>query len=220
MPLSADRAVQLRRVVFVVVNAGRPPQGDWSRTLDGPSGTALLNAVTDTAIDSAVRSGFDAFRLTLREWEGAVRKWRCGLPAHEARKHSAGAGWRCNDIAFEISEISFDRLDPATAARLSDIPTRFRLPVEDVDLLIDAGMKAVAGDPVLRRTTKSAARDHADEVATRVPVGRIGTDEDMAGAAIHLASRAGDYVVGATIAVDGGIVYANPGIKGSGWDGD
>jgi NAD(P)-dependent dehydrogenase (short-subunit alcohol dehydrogenase family) len=63
-----------------------------------------------------------------------------------------------------------------------------------------------------------AARDHADEVATRVPAGRIGTDEDMAGAAIYLASRAGDYVVGATIAVDGGIVYANPGIKGSGWD--
>jgi NAD(P)-dependent dehydrogenase (short-subunit alcohol dehydrogenase family) len=63
-----------------------------------------------------------------------------------------------------------------------------------------------------------AARDHADEVATRVPSGRIGTDEDMAGAAIYLASRAGDYVVGTTIAVDGGIVYANPGIKGSGWD--
>jgi NAD(P)-dependent dehydrogenase (short-subunit alcohol dehydrogenase family) len=63
-----------------------------------------------------------------------------------------------------------------------------------------------------------AARDHADEVASRVPAGRIGTDEDMAGAAVFLASRAGDYVVGATIAVDGGIVYANPGIKGSGWD--
>ncbi|MGA7810988.1 SDR family oxidoreductase [Bradyrhizobium sp.] len=63
-----------------------------------------------------------------------------------------------------------------------------------------------------------AARDHADAVATRVPVGRIGTDEDIAGAAIYLASRAGDYVVGATIAVDGGIVYANPGIKGDGWD--
>jgi NAD(P)-dependent dehydrogenase (short-subunit alcohol dehydrogenase family) len=63
-----------------------------------------------------------------------------------------------------------------------------------------------------------AARDNADEVATRVPAGRIGSDEDMAGAAIYLASRAGDYVVGATIAVDGGIVYANAGIKGSGWD--
>jgi NAD(P)-dependent dehydrogenase (short-subunit alcohol dehydrogenase family) len=63
-----------------------------------------------------------------------------------------------------------------------------------------------------------AARDHADEVATRVPAGRIGTDADMAGAAIYLASRAGDYVVGATITVDGGVAYANPGIKGSGWD--
>ena len=63
-----------------------------------------------------------------------------------------------------------------------------------------------------------AARDHADDVATRVPAGRIGTDEDMAGTAIYLASRAGDYVVGATIAVDGGIVYANAGIKGDGWD--
>ena len=37
----------------------------------------------------------------------------------------------------------------------------------------------------------------------------IGRDEDMAGAAIYLASRAGDYVMGDTIAVDGGIAYAN-----------
>jgi NAD(P)-dependent dehydrogenase (short-subunit alcohol dehydrogenase family) len=63
-----------------------------------------------------------------------------------------------------------------------------------------------------------AARDNADAVATRVPAGRIGRDEDMAGTAIFLAARAGDYVVGATIAVDGGIVYANPGIKGDGWE--
>ena len=63
-----------------------------------------------------------------------------------------------------------------------------------------------------------AARDHADDVATRVPAGRIGTTQDMAGTAIFLASRAGDYVVGATIAVDGGIAYANPGIKGDGLD--
>jgi NAD(P)-dependent dehydrogenase (short-subunit alcohol dehydrogenase family) len=58
-----------------------------------------------------------------------------------------------------------------------------------------------------------AARDHSDEVARRVPAGRVGTDEDMAGIAIYLASRAGDYVVGATIAVDGGVVYANAGLE-------
>lgn len=53
------------------------------------------------------------------------------------------------------------------------------------------------------------ARDHADEVAQRIPARRIGTDEDMQGVAIYLASRAGDYAVGITIAVDGGIAFAS-----------
>ena len=52
------------------------------------------------------------------------------------------------------------------------------------------------------------ARDHADEVAQRVPAGRIGNEDDMAGAASFLASRAGDYVVGETIVVDGGVTHA------------
>ncbi|REM69175.1 SDR family NAD(P)-dependent oxidoreductase, partial [Mycobacterium tuberculosis] len=34
------------------------------------------------------------------------------------------------------------------------------------------------------------ARDHGDEVKERIPAGRIGVPEDMAGAAIYLASRA------------------------------
>lgn len=52
------------------------------------------------------------------------------------------------------------------------------------------------------------ARDHADEVVRHIPAGRIGRDEDMAGAAIYLASRAGDYVVGSTLVVDGGVTHA------------
>ena len=52
------------------------------------------------------------------------------------------------------------------------------------------------------------ARDHGDAVSARIPAGRIGTDEDMAGAAIYLASRAGDYVVGSTLVVDGGVTHA------------
>ena len=52
-----------------------------------------------------------------------------------------------------------------------------------------------------------AARDNGDDVAKGIPSGRIGTAEDMAGAAIYLASRAGDYVVGDTITVDGGVAH-------------
>ena len=54
-----------------------------------------------------------------------------------------------------------------------------------------------------------AARDHGDTVAKSIPVKRIGVPEDMAGAAIFLASKAGDYVVGDTITVDGGLVHGD-----------
>ena len=50
-----------------------------------------------------------------------------------------------------------------------------------------------------------AARDQAEAVAARIPARRIGVADDMAGAAIYLASRAGDYVVGTTLTVDGGL---------------
>jgi NAD(P)-dependent dehydrogenase (short-subunit alcohol dehydrogenase family) len=52
------------------------------------------------------------------------------------------------------------------------------------------------------------ARDQEAQVAARVPARRVGRDEDMAAAAIYLASRAGDYVVGSTITVDGGVAFA------------
>jgi len=56
-----------------------------------------------------------------------------------------------------------------------------------------------------------AARDHADAVASNIPNKRIGVAEDMAAAAIYLASDAGNYVVGDTITVDGGVAHANIG---------
>ena len=52
------------------------------------------------------------------------------------------------------------------------------------------------------------ARDQAEETAKRIPAKRIGRDEDMAGGAIYLASRAGDYVMGSTLVIDGGVTHA------------
>jgi NAD(P)-dependent dehydrogenase (short-subunit alcohol dehydrogenase family) len=53
-----------------------------------------------------------------------------------------------------------------------------------------------------------AAKNAPDASAAGIPAKRVGTAEDMAAAAIYLCSRAGDYVVGETIAVDGGVVNA------------
>jgi NAD(P)-dependent dehydrogenase (short-subunit alcohol dehydrogenase family) len=54
----------------------------------------------------------------------------------------------------------------------------------------------------------TAARDHAAEVGTAIPAKRIGRPEDIASGAVYLASRAGDYVIGHTLNVDGGLVSA------------
>ena len=75
------------------------------------------------------------------------------------------------------------------------------------------------GAPRLALTTTNAAAQAVnlgraevfaspEAVAKRIPAKRSGRDEDMAGAAIFLASQAGDYVVGGTLVVDGGVSLA------------
>ncbi len=51
------------------------------------------------------------------------------------------------------------------------------------------------------------ARDDGEQLSKQIPAGRVGVKSDMAGAAIFLASTAGDYVLGSTIVVDGGAAY-------------
>lgn len=51
-------------------------------------------------------------------------------------------------------------------------------------------------------------RTAGDMIKAGVPLQRIGTPEDVAGTALFLASRAGAYVNGATIALDGGYLVS------------
>ena len=55
-------------------------------------------------------------------------------------------------------------------------------------------------------TTENEQR--AAGAVARIPAGRMGTPQDMAGAALFLASPLADYIVGQTIRVDGGMTLA------------
>jgi NAD(P)-dependent dehydrogenase (short-subunit alcohol dehydrogenase family) len=71
-------------------------------------------------------------------------------------------------------------------------------------------VNAIAPGPFESKMMAFALADDAGRamVAGGVPLKRIGRPDDMAGAAIFLASRAGAYVTGAVIPVDGGMVGA------------
>ena len=66
-------------------------------------------------------------------------------------------------------------------------------------------VNAVAPGPFESKMMAATLRDFGDAIAAMSPLGRIGRPDDMAGVAVFLASRAGAYITGAVIPVDGGI---------------
>jgi NAD(P)-dependent dehydrogenase (short-subunit alcohol dehydrogenase family) len=66
-------------------------------------------------------------------------------------------------------------------------------------------VNAIAPGPFESQMMAETLRRFGEHIVKSCPLGRIGTPEDMAGVAIYLASRAGAYVTGAVIPVDGGI---------------
>lgn len=66
-------------------------------------------------------------------------------------------------------------------------------------------VNAIAPGPFESKMMAATLAEHGDSIAAASPLGRIGRPDDMAGAAVFLSSRAGAYVTGAVLPVDGGI---------------
>jgi NTE family protein len=155
-PLSRAEAMRLRRVLFLVVDSGRGPQGDWAGKLEGPTGAELIDAVSSAAVDASVRTSYSAFENVLSRWRDNLVRWRCALPAAEVtRLIGTHANWNCHDVKMFVGRIGFDQLDAARAARLNAVPTRFKLPEATVDEVIGAGEDALAASPTFRAFKQS-----------------------------------------------------------------
>jgi NAD(P)-dependent dehydrogenase (short-subunit alcohol dehydrogenase family) len=66
-------------------------------------------------------------------------------------------------------------------------------------------VNAVAPGPFESKMMAATLDAFGEQIAASAPLRRIGRPDDMAGVAVFLASRAGSYVTGAVIPVDGGI---------------
>jgi len=149
-PLEPEQAVKLRRLLFLVADAGRAPSGDWVKTVEGPSGANLITASTDTATGSGAVGSYQAFQDTMRQWQDVLIKWRCGLSAADRRRYGAPADWACRDVKIFVGRVAFDQFDPERAAKLNAIVTSFKLPPDQIDTLIAAGHDAVKNSTAFR----------------------------------------------------------------------
>ncbi len=124
-----------------------------------------------------------------------------GTPDDPARVINIGSvdGLRACDLehyAYSTSKAAVHHLTRQLAKRL-----------KHENVLVNA----IAPGPFESKMMAFALRDDESRnaVASSVPVGRIGSPDDMAGATIFLASRAGAYLTGVTIPVGGGIATAD-----------
>lgn len=65
---------------------------------------------------------------------------------------------------------------------------------------------AIACGPFESKMMAKTLKDFGEHIKAGIPLGRIGTPEDVAGTCLFLGSRAGSFVNGANITLDGGSV--------------
>jgi NAD(P)-dependent dehydrogenase (short-subunit alcohol dehydrogenase family) len=181
--LAADLAAREPRLHLLVNNAGA-------------NDTSPLEAVTveawDHVLDLNLRAGFFLVQQLLPQLRAAA------TPADPARVLNIGSigglhvpNWDAH--AYGASKAALHHLTRSLAKRLG----REHITVN-----------AVAPGPFPSRLTDVTSDAVKASVAAHVPLARAGTPEDIEGVVVFLASRAGAYVSGSTIALDGGYLAA------------
>jgi NAD(P)-dependent dehydrogenase (short-subunit alcohol dehydrogenase family) len=179
--LLASKVLELEPKLHVLVNnAG----ANWNEPIDvfGESGW-------DKVVDTNLKSVFFLTRDLLPGLRAA------GTAEDPARVINIGSvdGLHVNGLetyAYSSSKAAVHHLTRTLARRLAG---------EHITV------NAVAPGPFESKMMAETLKNFGDAIKRAVPRGRIGEPEDMAGVAIYLASRAGAYVTGTVIAVDGGL---------------
>jgi NTE family protein len=150
-PFTEADAVRMRRMLFLIVDAGRPPTGQWALQLDGPSGMDVGIAAADAAIDSATRLSAAAFQTMMVEWHESMVRYRCGLSDARVRQLlQDDRPWQCDDLRFFVGTVSAESLEASRAARLRETPTRLTLPRTQIDEVVAAGRDSARQNSALK----------------------------------------------------------------------
>jgi NAD(P)-dependent dehydrogenase (short-subunit alcohol dehydrogenase family) len=168
-----------KALAILVNNAG----ANWGAPL-----AEFPDSAWDKVLALNVKSVFHLTRTLLPELEAAAK------PGDPARVINIGSidGIRAPALetyAYSASKAAVHHMTKVLAARLAPKIT----------------VNAVAPGPFESKMMAETLERFRDAIVGSCPLGRIGEPDDMAGVAIYLASRAGAYLTGTVIPVDGGI---------------
>ena len=132
------------------------------------------------------------------------------LPCREAYAHMAAAGGgKIINIGSMTSIFGHDLVMPYSASKggvvqlTKSIATAWAKDNIQVNAILPGWIETDLTEPL---RTEESFRERYELISARIPHGRWGTPDDMAGTAVFLAASASDYVTGVSIPVDGGYV--------------
>ena len=163
----------------LVNNAG----ANWGASL-----AEYPEAAWDKVMALNVKAVFDLTRLLLPQLQKGSR------PGDPARVINVGS---IDGLQVPLLETYAYSTSKAAVHHLTRVLARKLAPAITVN--------AIAPGPFESKMMAETLKNFGDAIKKSCPLGRIGEPSDMAGIAIYLASKAGAYVTGAVIPVDGGI---------------
>lgn len=150
----------------------------------------------------------DAIDYTVKDWDDIINlnlKTLFFLSQRVAKEYmNQKTGGKIINIASMLSFQGGIRVPAYTASKSGVMGLTKALSNEWAKFNIN--VNAIAPGYMATDNTKAIREDEKrnKEILDRIPAGRWGTPEDLAGAVVFLASEASNYVNGHTLAVDGG----------------
>ncbi len=178
--LVAELSKREPQLHILVNNAG----ANWAEPID-----AYAESGWDKVLDTNLKSVFFLTRKLLPLLRAA------GTHADPARVINIGSIDGLHVDGFETYAYSSSK---AAVHHLTRVLAR-RLAPEHITV------NAVAPGPFESKMMAETLRTFGELIKSNCPRGRIGEPEDMAGVTLYLASRAGAYLTGVVIPVDGGL---------------
>lgn len=180
-----DGIVERYRRLDIVVNATAYSTGKKMEEMS----LADWEAGTRVTLSGAFVLGREAGRIMVAQGRGSIVQFGSmyGLVSPDPRVY--GKRWNCNPPDYEAAKAGILQLVRYQAVMWAPKGVR---------------VNAVVPGPYPNPAGQGADTEFVDNLSNRVPMGRVGRAEEIAGAVVFLASDAASYVTGTYIVVDGG----------------